>query len=172
MNYRNPRFAVRAGLLPAGIALALAPAFAGAQEQAQGDPTTLDRIEVTGSRIRTVDTETAQPVLTIGRDEIEKQGFKSVADILQNVTAAGSPAISRSQPLSSGEMVGGYYIDLRNLGTQRTLVLVNGKRLGASVSGYQDVSQIPTVMVDGELRSFIAIVDSDGVKDLLGAPVS
>ena len=148
MNYRNPRFAVRAGLLPAGIALALAPAFAGAQEQAQGDPTTLDRIEVTGSRIRTVDTETAQPVLTIGRDEIEKQGFKSVADILQNVTAAGSPAISRAQPLSSGEMVGGYYIDLRNLGTQRTLVLVNGKRLGASVSGYQDVSQIPTVMVE------------------------
>ncbi|WP_368564381.1 TonB-dependent receptor plug domain-containing protein [Pseudoxanthomonas sp. UTMC 1351] len=149
MNYRNPRFAVRAGLLPAGIALALAPAFAGAQEQTEGSaPTTLDRIEVTGSRIRQVDTETAQPVLSISRDEIEKQGFRSVADILQNISAAGSPAISRSEPLSSGEMVGGYYIDLRNLGTQRTLVLVNGKRLGASVSGWQDVSQIPTVMVE------------------------
>lgn len=148
MNYRNPRSAVRAGLLPAAIAFALAPALAGAQEQAEGNPTTLDRIEVTGSRIRQVDTETAQPVLSITRAEIEKQGFRSVADILQNVTAAGSPAISRSEPLSSGEMVGGYYIDLRNLGTQRTLVLVNGKRLGASVSGFQDVSQIPTVMVE------------------------
>jgi iron complex outermembrane recepter protein len=148
MKYRNPRFAVRAGLLPAGIALALAPAFAGAQEQAESNPTTLDRIEVTGSRIRQVDTETAQPVLSITRAEIEKQGFRSVADILQNISAAGSPAISRAQPLSSGEMVGGYYIDLRNLGTERTLVLVNGKRLGASVSGYQDVSQIPTVMVE------------------------
>jgi len=147
MNHRNLRTAMRVGMLPAGIAIALAPAFASAQESGES-ATTLDRIEVTGSRIRTVDTETAQPVLSISRAEIENQGFRSVADILQNVTAAGSPAISRSQPLSSGEMVGGYYIDMRNLGTQRTLVLVNGKRLGASVSGYQDVSQIPTAMVE------------------------
>ncbi|HSX65829.1 MAG TPA: TonB-dependent receptor plug domain-containing protein, partial [Pseudoxanthomonas sp.] len=148
MKHRNPRSAARVGLLPAAVAIALTPAFASAQEQAEGSATTLDRIEVTGSRIRQVDTETSQPVLTITRAEIEQQGFRSVADILQNVTAAGSPAISRAQPLSSGEMVGGYYIDLRNLGTQRTLILVNGKRLGASVSGYQDISQIPTVMVE------------------------
>ena len=45
-------------------------------------------------------------------------------------------------------MVGGYYIDLRNLGAQRTLILVDGKRLGASVSGYQDVSQIPSAIVE------------------------
>jgi iron complex outermembrane receptor protein len=147
MNHRSSRTAVRVGLLPACIAVALAPGFASAQESGER-ATTLDRIEVTGSRIRQVDTETAQPVLSISRAEIENQGFRSVADILQNVTAAGSPAISRSQPLSSGEMVGGFYIDLRNLGTQRTLVLVNGKRLGASVSGYQDVSQIPTAMVE------------------------
>jgi len=150
MNHRNSRRAMRVGMLPAGIAIALIPAFASAQEATAetSSTTTLDRLEVTGSRIRTVDTETQQPVLTISRDDIEKQGFKSVVDILQNVTAAGSPAISRSEPLSSGEMVGGAYIDMRNLGTTRTLVLVNGKRLGASVSGWQDISQIPAVMVE------------------------
>jgi len=110
--------------------------------------TNLDRISVTGSRIRQVDVETAQPVLSVTRAAIEKSGFKTVADVLQNISAAGSPAISRSSPLSSGEMVGGYYIDLRNIGTQRTLVLVDGKRLGASVSGYQDVSQIPSSIVE------------------------
>jgi iron complex outermembrane receptor protein len=109
---------------------------------------TLDRIQVTGSRIRQVDVETAQPILSISRQEIEKQGFKSVADILQNLTAAGTPALSRSSPLSSGEDAGGYFIDLRNLGAQRTLVLVNGKRLGISTSGLQDIASIPSSIVE------------------------
>ncbi len=114
----------------------------------QSEPTELDRIEVTGSRIRQVDVETAAPVLQIGRDDIEKQGFSTVADILQNITAAGSPAISRTSPLSSGEAVGGQYIDLRNLGPNRTLILVNGKRLGITNDGLQDVASIPASMVE------------------------
>ncbi|MCC4597442.1 TonB-dependent receptor [Xanthomonas campestris pv. phormiicola] len=120
---------------------------ASAQDAGTG-ATNLDRIEVTGSRIRQVDTETSQPVLLISRDQIEKQGFKSVADILQNIPTAGSPAISRTSPLSSGENVGGYYIDLRNLGPARTLILVDGKRLGATNGGLQDVSSIPAVAVE------------------------
>jgi len=50
--------------------------------------------------------------------------------------------------LSSNQEAGGQYIDLRNLGAQRTLILVNGKRLGISPAGYQDLSTIPTVMVE------------------------
>ena len=56
MKHRNMRTAVRVGLLPAGIAVALAPAFAFAQESGK-DATTLDKIEVTGSRIRSSDIE-------------------------------------------------------------------------------------------------------------------
>ncbi len=92
--------------------------------------------------------ETAQPVLALSRLDIERQGFSSVADILQNVTAMGSPAISRANALSAGENTGGTYIDMRNLGAQRTLVLVNGKRLGISTSGYQDVSSLPVSAVE------------------------
>ncbi|MEF3082303.1 TonB-dependent receptor [Luteimonas sp. SMYT11W] len=124
------------------------PGAAFAQAQTSEAPTTLDRIEVTGSRIRQVDLETAQPVLQITRQDLETQGYSSVADILENITSAGSPAISRAAPLSSGENVGGTYIDLRNLGPQRTLVLVNGRRLGITTSGLQDVSGIPTSMVE------------------------
>lgn len=112
------------------------------------EATTLDRIEVTGSRIRQADIETAQPVFTISRQDIEQQGFASVGDILQNLTAAGSPPISRSQPLSSGESVGGQYIDLRSLGANRTLVLVNGRRLPITTGGLQDISSIPSIMVE------------------------
>src|SRR5690606_35021743 len=70
------------------------------------------------------------------------------ADILQNLTSAGSPAISRGDVLASGENVGGYYIDLRNLGASRTLILVNGKRLGANTTGLQDLGQIPASAIE------------------------
>nr|WP_238345776.1 TonB-dependent receptor [Luteimonas saliphila] len=110
--------------------------------------TEIDRIMVTGSRIRQVDVETAAPVETITRDDIEKQGFKSVADILQNITAAGTPALSRSVVLAGGESAGGSYIDLRNLGANRTLVLINGRRLGIDTSGLQDVSTIPASAIE------------------------
>jgi iron complex outermembrane recepter protein len=114
----------------------------------QAAPTTLDRIEVTGSRIPRADIENAQPIITISRAQIEEQGFSSVADILQNLTSAGSPAISRADALSSGESVGGYYIDLRSLGANRTLVLLNGKRLGSNNDGLQDLSQVPMSAIE------------------------
>jgi len=94
--------AIRLALVGGVAGLAAAPAMA--QDSA---PTTLDRIEITGSRIRQVDVETAQPVLALTRMDIERQGFSSVSDILQNVTAMGSPTISRANVLTAGENAGG-----------------------------------------------------------------
>jgi len=147
MKHRNMRAVARVGLLPAGIALALAPTFVMAQEAGK-DATTLDKIEVTGSRIRQASMETSQPVISLSRAEIQKQGFTSVADIVQNLSTAGSPAISRADALASGEEVGGQYVDLRNLGPQRTLVLIDGKRMGVSSAGYSDLASIPTSIVE------------------------
>ncbi|MBN7136029.1 TonB-dependent receptor [Lysobacter enzymogenes] len=142
------RDAITFALAVGSTAIAGAAVAQEATAPAQQKATTLDRIEVTGSRIRQVDLETAQPVLAITRADIEKQGFQSVADILQNISATGAPAISRAQPLSAGENVGGQFISMRNLGATRTLILVNGKRLGISTSGLQDVSLIPTAAVE------------------------
>jgi iron complex outermembrane receptor protein len=128
----------------AGTGVAFAQDATSSDQQA----TTLDRIEVTGSRIPRAEIENEQPIITVTREQIEKQGFSSVADILQNLTSAGSPAISRADALASGESVGGYYIDLRNLGANRTLVLVNGKRLGADNNGLQDLGQIPMAAIE------------------------
>lgn len=118
-----------------------------AQEENK-DAGQLDTVVVTGSRIPRAELENEQPIITVSREQIEKQGFSSVADILQNLTSAGSPAISRADALSSGEDVGGYYIDLRNLGATRTLILLNGKRLGVSTSGLQDLGQIPMSAIE------------------------
>ncbi len=133
-----------------------APAIAIAAPQDQGaapessaksDITYLDGISVTGSRIRQVDTETAQPIQVITREDIEKQGFQSVGDILQNITATGNPPLSRASPSSSGPSAGGTYISLRDLGAERTLVLLNGKRMGVGINGRADLSLIPVAAV-------------------------
>ncbi len=146
------REAIRRGLRMHGIAgatFAFASAAMPAMAQdAPQDNQQLETVTVTGSRIRKADVETAQPIVVIDRAAIEKQGFNSVADILQNMTEAGSPPISRSSVLASGEAVGGYYIDLRNLGNSRTLVLLNGKRLGADTGGNQDLSQVPMAAIE------------------------
>ena len=133
--------------LAAGSIVGTGTAFA--QDAAPAtDTAELDRIQVTGSRIPQAETETAQPIITVTRADIAQQGFTSVADILQNLTSAGSPAISRADALSGGEDVGGYFIDIRNLGANRTLVLVNGQRLGISTSGLQDLGQIPLSAIE------------------------
>jgi iron complex outermembrane receptor protein len=143
--------AVQAALTVGALALA-GSAFAqdvpAADQAAPAQAKTLEAVTVTGTRIRSVDYETAQPIIVLDRAAIERQGFNSVADILQNLPEAGSPPISRSSVLASGENVGGYYIDLRNLGANRTLVLLNGKRLGTTTDGLQDLSQVPISAID------------------------
>ncbi|PPV08979.1 TonB-dependent receptor [Xanthomonas bromi] len=147
MNLRTS--AVRLGLLPAGIAIALTPAFAAnAQEQSAPSTTTLDRIEITGSRIRSVDVETAQPVFTVTQQDIQKSGLVSVGDILQNLSIAGTQTYSKAAVLTSNPEQGGQYVNLYNLGENRTLVLVNGKRWTSSLAGLSDMSTIPSSLIE------------------------
>src|SRR5690606_20175980 len=102
--------------LVAGTAVT-GPAFAPAAAPAEQEATTLDRIEVTGSRIRSVDAETSQPVLVLSREDIQKQGVTSVAEVLNRISAAG-PSINRTFN-NGGD--GSSEISLRNLGSSRTL---------------------------------------------------
>ncbi|WP_342316579.1 TonB-dependent receptor [Lysobacter sp. FW306-1B-D06B] len=143
MKHRSLRTAVRVGLLPAGIAIALSPAFAMAQESGK-DATTLDKIEVTGSRIKRADVETSQPILTLTRAEIQKQGVTSVADVLQRISSNGAALNSTFN--NGGDGSSG--ISLRNLGASRTLVLVNGRRWTQDMSGTVDLNTIPVAMIE------------------------
>jgi iron complex outermembrane receptor protein len=129
-----------------GVTLGMHAAYA--QTTATTTEAPLQRVEVTGSRIRQVDLETAQPVQVVTAEQIQKSGLFTVGDILNNLSAAGSPDFSRGSSLGSSREQGGQFINLRNLGSNRLLVLVNGKRWTASVDGYTDVSTIPSSMID------------------------
>jgi len=114
----------------------------------QGSAKSLETVTVTGSRIRSVDVETSQPVFTMDKAAIQATGLTNVNDILARMPSAGTPDITPQDTLSNGADVGGRYVNIRNLGSQRTLVLVNGRRWSTSLNGLTDLSTIPVSMIE------------------------
>ncbi len=133
----------------AAASAAMAPqASTSAANAAATHTKNLQAVQVTGSMIRGVDVEMAQPVVTITAQDIQRQGFATVGQFLQNLTAANVPDISKSDPDEASPDVGGSYINLRGLGAVRTLVLVDGKRWGTSYDGLTNLDTIPTSIID------------------------
>ncbi|GLQ48984.1 TonB-dependent receptor [Dyella flava] len=106
---------------------------------------TLQGVTVTGSLIRSVDVETAQPVTELSHEALQQQGFVSVGQILQNVPSVGSSGTSNQSSL--GDIVG-EYASLRGLGATRTLILVDGQRYTTDIFGQTDLSTIPSSLID------------------------
>jgi iron complex outermembrane recepter protein len=132
-----------------GIAFAqdtTAPATTPAPAEQQA--TNLDRIEVTGSRIRRVDAENASPVVTIDRAAIEKTGKLTIGDLVQELPNIAGAATNPQ--VNNGGGTGASTIDLRGLGSQRTLVLINGRRVvhQGGNDGGADVNAIPASAVE------------------------
>ncbi len=125
-----------------GMTLGMTAAIA--QEASQP----MQRVEVTGSRIRQVDLETAQPIQILNQEQIQRTGLVTVGDILNNLSSAGSPDFSKGGSLVSNRENGGQYINLRNLGSNRLLVLVDGKRWTQTVDGFTDMSTVPAAMIE------------------------
>lgn len=139
---------ILAGLVVVTSLLLTATAFA----QTDGNDATpesaevaeIARVEVVGSRIKRVDIETAQPVLVLERAQLERTGLMSVGDILQDLTVHG--AALNSTVNNGGD--GTTRVDLRNLGDQRTLVLVDGRRWIKGIDGAADMNSIPLAIVE------------------------
>ncbi|MEO5741435.1 MAG: TonB-dependent receptor [Vicinamibacterales bacterium] len=110
------------------------------------DDKELDTITVVGSRIKRVDIETSQPVFTLEKEDIKATGLTSIGDIIQNLTTNGSTLNSTFNNGGNGET----RVSLRNLGSNRTLVLVNGHRWvpGTGLGGAVDLNTIPTAAVE------------------------
>ncbi|TKS54952.1 TonB-dependent receptor [Luteimonas yindakuii] len=143
--------AIRRALLPiSAVAAAVVPGAVLAQASGQSDqPTTLDRIEVTGTRIRRADMETSSPVFTIDRQSIESSGAVTVGDFLQR-TPAISGAATNPQ-VNNGGGAGAATVDLRGLGVNRSLVLVDGRRWIGTVTnanGAVDINSIPMALIE------------------------
>jgi len=108
-----------AGVGTAATLLTAAPAYA--QDM---------RVTVTGSNIPRIADETALPVQVITREEIDRTGATSAQDLLQYITAATSSGNFNSNNVIGATTFGLQTASLRGLGGARTLVLLNGRRLG------------------------------------------
>ncbi len=123
------------------------PGAAFAQEADAEEAAPVEKISVTGSRIKRADLEGALPVTVIDREAIDFSGQTSVADLLRN-TSFNSTGSFRPQSGSSSQGVS--EINLRGLGASRTLILVDGRRLARSPStgSSQDLNGIPAAAVE------------------------
>src|SRR5438552_2534596 len=121
-----------------------------AQDQpAASEASPIQEVVVTGSRITQPGLASISPVTAVNNEELKLEGTTRVEDLLNNL-----PQVNPGQGSNiSNGATGTATVDLRGLGPQRTLVLVNGRRLmpGEPTNngvGEADLNQIPAALVD------------------------
>ncbi len=149
------RFAI-SGLLTMLAGLALSINFATAQEDADADEDEesleLQEVKVTGSRLGRPASELSGNLIVLDRDDIRASGELTLARVLrqlpQNVNATNETYGSRLN--GAQNRTGSATVNLRGLGSESTLILVDGRRIGYSglFGGVTDISTIPLSMVD------------------------
>jgi len=145
-KHLSVRQAVRLALLASAAPAVLLSPAAFAQEQDQDASETMDEVVVTGSRIVSPNLQSISPITAIGAEELNIAGKARIEDVLNQLPQVFAAQGSNISNASDGTAS----IDLRGLGTQRTLVLVNNRRLmpgdpdGGSAA---DVNQIPLTLV-------------------------
>ncbi|MEO8311897.1 MAG: TonB-dependent receptor [Caldimonas sp.] len=147
---------------------------AGPAALAQNASTTLDRVEITGSNIRRISAETASPVQTLTREDIDKSGRSSVAELLQTLSVDNQGSVPKN--FGAGFASGASGISLRGLGTASTLVLLNGRRIapyGLADDGQKVFSDLNLIPLDAVERVEIlkdggsAVYGSDAIAGVV-----
>lgn len=128
----------------------------------------LDRVEITGSSIRRIDAESALPVQVIKREAIERSGYTSTADLIKNLPAVmGSTVESGTVGTESYGFAG---VSIHNLGENRTLVLLNGRRLasygGQTLTGASNAIDLNSIPISAIERIEVL---TDGASALYGS---
>lgn len=143
---RSIRLALTFGALSAGM---MASTTVAAQEETAKDENSVERIEVTGSRILREGAIAPSPVTVISGEDLINTGAMNIGEVLNKL-----PALATTYSLAnSGRFIGTAGIsllDLRGMGTDRTLVLVDGKRHVASSPGTSsvDTNTIPSSWIE------------------------
>jgi iron complex outermembrane receptor protein len=123
-------------------------------QQSDEQTAQVERIEVTGSRIKRNDLEGASPIQSIGRVEIDRSGFQNLQQILERLPVTGSGTFSTRNNSQDSSANGTAAVSLRGLGPDATLVLINGRRVGISAfaegitNSFVDLNSIPVSAIE------------------------
>ncbi len=162
MTHRTFRSRLRPGApgrrissLAAGVAALASSALA--QAQANDPPPTASApaqsVVVTGSRIRSLDATSISPVSSIGAPELAQRGTLRMEDLLNTLPQAYADQLGGGNRGGTVGASGTATINLRNLGNQRTLVLIDGRRLmqgdpARSTAQAPDINNIPPALIE------------------------
>ena len=127
--------------LACGASLAAAGLHAQAQQE-------LQRVEITGSAIKRIAGETAVPVTVIRADDLKQQGVTSIEQIMQSLS---SVQLSANAAQAIGSATGGATLaNLRGIGANKTLVLLNGERIANNAvdGSAPDLNMIPFAAIE------------------------
>lgn len=123
-----------------------------AADENSGDRSaSLEEVVVTGSRIKGTEWDSASPVTIIGAEAIFDSGISNVEDLLQEMTASAGPAGNSTNAYWTSNGYGTAQTNLRGLGINRTLVLLNGRRIvngGTGANSSVDLNMIPTALIE------------------------
>lgn len=133
---------------PFVLSAAMLAVPAHAQDAPTADEANEDTIVVTGSRIARPDLSSSVPVSVVSQEQIQQTGAANIQDVLNELPSVGQN-ISRNSTNFSTTGNGIATVNLRNLGSARTLVLVNGRRFVAGLPGTSvvDLNTIPTDLI-------------------------
>lgn len=152
MKHRTSRRRpVRGGLL-GGVALSatILATAAGAQDNAASGNEGGDTIIVTGSRIARDVLASPAPITSVSAENIRTSGETDLSTLLREVPSLNSSLTANDSANTADSPLGTGQLDLRNLGTNRTLVLVNSRRHVAGIDGSAavDTATIPVALVE------------------------
>lgn len=144
---RTLRGALLAGTVLAGV---MGTANVAAAQEASAQPAEVGEIVVTGSRIRRDATNAPTPLIQIGQDEVLQSGEANVIDFLADIPALSFSQVPEDTTGSNLNDGGLSLLNLRGLGSVRTLVLVDGRRhVGSSPGSLSvDVDTIPRLLIE------------------------
>lgn len=112
---------------------------------------TLDTVQVTGSHIKRAQLSGVGPVSVVDAEAIERSGATSVETLLQRLPASAGFAGSQSNAYWAENGYGTTQVNLRGLGINRTLVLLNGRRIvngGTGANSSVDLNVIPVSLIE------------------------
>lgn len=135
-----------------GVALAASPALGQDQTTGEADDASAEAergIIVTGSRIASPEATSPAPLQVVNQQLIQDSGVVNIQELLLENPVFGTPTLSRTNSAFLTSGTGVATIDLRDLGADRTLVLVNGRRVVSSLAGSStvDLNVIPTQFI-------------------------
>ena len=133
-----------------GATMFLAMAQAQTSEPAPATQAAEEEVVVTGSRVRRADIEGVGPVTVITEADIKNSGIVSLDTLLQRLPASAGAAGSQTSAYWTSRGWGTTQVNLRGLGINRTLTLLNGRRLvngGTGANSAPDLNMIPTSII-------------------------